>query len=79
MQQKTIVYIVSRINKAVAFEWIVEELSRKQFSIHFILLNDQFDTSLSAFLNERNIPYHQLKLGSSKRLPLVWLKIVFNF
>lgn len=51
-----VVYIVSDIDKALAFEWIVERLSG---SIHlaFILIGKK-NTALEAFLKGRKMTYH---------------------
>jgi len=63
------------VDKAVAFEWIVEAFLKEGQTIHFILLNDHFDTSLTQFLKTKKIPTYQLKLGTKKDFPFVWLKL----
>tara|TARA_R110002072_G_scaffold206697_1_gene364405 strand:+ start:1444 stop:2559 length:1116 start_codon:yes stop_codon:yes gene_type:complete len=70
-----IVYIVSKVDKAVAFEWIVEAFLKEGETIQFILLNDKFETSLAQFLKSYQIPTFQIKLGTKKNYPFVWLKV----
>lgn len=73
-----VVYIISNINKAVAFEWIVEDLSDR-IEFEFIILNKEKETDLNRFLIERNIKvvFHQLK--GKFHLIVIWLKLLYYF
>ena len=39
--EKKVVYILSQVDKAVAFEWLVEELQNDGVELVFILINDR--------------------------------------
>lgn len=63
--KKKITYILSNIDKAIAFEWIAEHLNCHQFELSFILLNNQ-EPFLYHWLKEKNIacffiPHHGKK------------------
>lgn len=59
--KKNIAYIISDINKALAFEWIAAKLDREKFQLVFILLNPG-DSELEQHLNKDftvyRIPFH---------------------
>lgn len=65
----TIIYILSDIDKALAFEWIAAHLDRKKFRLEFILLNPG-DSALEAHLRSRNIPVTRIPIRGG------WKKIV---
>lgn len=71
---KNITYIISNINKAIAFEWIVEEIDRSQFNLSFILLNNG-DSYLEDYLVNSNIKVCRINYVSKKSIPLAILKI----
>lgn len=71
--KKKIVFIISNINKALAFEWIAEYLSKKEFNVNFILLNPG-DSELEKYLIENNIPVYRVKYNGKKDI----LKAVFS-
>ena len=52
---KKVTYILSNIHKALAFEWIVEELDKTKYELSFILLNPE-NTPLEEFLRANNVP-----------------------
>lgn len=68
---KKLTYIVSDINKALAFEWIAANLNKEKFNLNFILLNKQ-DSQLETFLKEKEIPVRRIKLYHG------W-KMIFTF
>ncbi len=74
MKKKRVIYIVSNISKAVAFEWVVEELDSK-IELEFICLNNNTDTSLVRFLKQNQIPVKEYKLGSKIQMLMLWLKL----
>jgi len=61
MIDQRITYIISDINKAVAFEWIAAGLKDK-FSLSFILLNDG-DTELETFLLQHDLPVTRVTMN----------------
>jgi glycosyltransferase involved in cell wall biosynthesis len=50
-----VAYIVSNIQKSLAFEWIATQLNKEKFDLSFILLNDN-DSDLEQFLKLHHIP-----------------------
>jgi len=76
MKRDVIVYIISNVTKAIAFEWIIEEYNKRGINIQFILLNDRFDTPLANYIRENGLKSHQIKLGSRINFLLVLLKLI---
>lgn len=73
MKRKKIVYIISDVDKSAAFEWQLSALAeRYRFSV--ILLNTKADTALAQFLEEKNIPFANIKCGGKKD----WLQAFFR-
>jgi glycosyltransferase involved in cell wall biosynthesis len=68
-----VVYIVSDIDKALAFEWISESLPEKGWIVSFILLNPG-DSSLERYLNERNFTVTNIRC----RGKLDWLNALLK-
>lgn len=62
-----VTYIISNIDKALAFEWVASNLNTKQFILSFILLNPS-QSSLQSFLEERQIPVKFIKYRGKKDL-----------
>ena len=69
-----ICYIISDINKALAFEWIAEFLDKEKFELHFILLNPE-GSILESFLRERKILFERITYKGKKSLPGAIFKI----
>ncbi len=68
-----ITYILSNINKAIAFEWIVENINKDNFDLNFILLNPS-TSYLEKYLNENNIKVKSICLSSKKD----YIKVFFS-
>ncbi|MDJ1483527.1 glycosyltransferase family 4 protein [Cytophagaceae bacterium YF14B1] len=68
LTKKRITYIVSNINKALAFEWVVQYLSKDKFELSFILLNPG-DSVLESFLIKHTIPFIRISYHGKKDLP----------
>lgn len=67
MRQK-VAYIVSDLDYALAFEWLVREMNFEKFDLHFILIQDHNrPTSLEKLLISRNIPAVRLLVPNGKR------------
>ena len=71
-----ITYILSDINKAIAFEWIVQNLDKEKFELSFLLLNKYKNTHLEQFLINSNISVSYITLKSKKNYPLAFFKIL---
>jgi glycosyltransferase involved in cell wall biosynthesis len=69
-----VLYIVSNINKALAFEWIAEQLDKSKFGLSFILLNSE-ESSLEKYLREKGIPVNRISYHGKKDLPKAILSI----
>jgi glycosyltransferase involved in cell wall biosynthesis len=54
-----VTYIISNINKALAFEWIVKDLSSEKINLRFVILNPGV-SELEMFLVENNIPFKRI-------------------
>lgn len=65
--KKKVTYILSHIHKALAFEWIAEELNQDKFELSFILLNEG-DSYLEQFLKARQIPVQRVHYVGKKHL-----------
>lgn len=69
-----ITYIISDINKALAFEWIALRLSKEQIDLRFILLNPS-GSELEDFLMLHNFKVIRIKCGNKKDWPTAWLSL----
>ena len=72
MNHKKLTYIVSDINKAIAFEWINEYLPNN-IELSFILLNNR-DSFLEDYLKKNNVLFHRISVSSKKD----YLKAIFK-
>ncbi len=63
-----VVYILSNINKALAFEWIAECLNKDKFDLSFILLNPG-DSALEQYLQMNKINVQRVVYHSKKDIP----------
>ena len=72
--KKKVTYIVSDIDKSIAFEWIVEQLNKKKIDLSFILINKASTSHLHSYLKENNIPVFQLYFSDKKKLPVIIFK-----
>jgi glycosyltransferase involved in cell wall biosynthesis len=60
-----ITYIVSNINKALAFEWISSYLNKNKYNLNFILLNSE-KSDLEEYLIQNKIPVKRINYSSKK-------------
>jgi len=60
-----VIYIISNINKALAFEWIASLIDKERIDLKFILLG-QKNTELSQFLSNNKTPYVEINYQSKK-------------
>ena len=68
-----ITYIISNVNKALAFEWISTYLNKNDFNLNFILLNPG-DSELEEFLKSNKIKVDRIKYNGKKDI----LKCIFK-
>jgi glycosyltransferase involved in cell wall biosynthesis len=74
-EKKSLVYIISNIDKALAFEWLAtSETLRQSFGIRFILLGAQ-PGQLYHFLVARGIDAYYIHYRGKSDIPAVLLKI----
>lgn len=66
-------YIISDIDKALAFEWIAEFLDKEKIALSFILINGE-NSFLKSFLQKKNIPVYAIGCKSKKNIPFAILK-----
>ena len=76
--QIKLAYIISQIDKALAFEWIAEELPDESISLCFILLNNQ-ETALERFLIQKNIPVFRVNYSGKKDIPKAFFRLIKIF
>ncbi|HVG14723.1 MAG TPA: glycosyltransferase family 4 protein [Chitinophagaceae bacterium] len=69
-----VVYILSDIDKALAFEWIAERLDKRKFDLSFILIL-QHPSQLEQFLTEEGISCISFYYKSKKDLPKVFVRV----
>lgn len=69
-----LVYIVSDIGKALAFEWIADSLDKEKYQLSFILLNPG-PSVLEDFLKDRGIPVYRVTCRGKKDWPQALLKV----
>ncbi|MEO6883798.1 MAG: glycosyltransferase family 4 protein [Bacteroidia bacterium] len=72
---KKIAYIISSVNKSVAFEWIAEDIDSSKFELFFILLNNQ-NSPLENFLIKKDIPTFRVNYKNKNDIPLAIFKIM---
>ena len=61
-----ITYIISHIDKALEFEWVIERIDNKQFQLSFISINDTSDTALHRFCEQHQISFYHIPYYSKK-------------
>lgn len=71
-----ITYIVSDINKALAFEWIATHLNKEKFELDFILLN-KGNSQLETFLMDNQILVRRIKLYPGWRMIFTFFPLWF--
>jgi glycosyltransferase involved in cell wall biosynthesis len=69
-----IVYIISDINKSLAFEWIAKYFQEKNQKLHYILINPE-SSSLEQFFLQQNIPVTRITVNSKKDWPIAWFTL----
>ena len=68
-----ITYILSNIDKAIAFEWIAEKLNKHRFELSFILLNNK-EPFLYQWLQKSGIECYYIPFLGKKSYPKTFFK-----
>jgi glycosyltransferase involved in cell wall biosynthesis len=73
--KKKVVYIISNVRKALAFEWINDRLDRSHFDLLFILIGER-DTELGQNLERSGNSVLYVSYKSKPDLPVAFVKII---
>jgi len=71
---RKIVYIVSNVEKSLAFEWVATRLAR-EYELSFLLLHSS-PSSLESFLNKLGITCKRFSFRTKWNIPFVFFKIL---
>jgi glycosyltransferase involved in cell wall biosynthesis len=63
---KKITYILFGIDKAPAFEWIIDNINKNKFHLEFILISNKTNTYIEKHCSERGIPYYTIPYSSKR-------------
>ncbi|MDX1651966.1 MAG: glycosyltransferase family 4 protein [Brumimicrobium sp.] len=63
-----IVYIVSHIDKANEFEWLIDRIDRRRFEISFISIHEKDSTSLASYCEKKSVPFYHVRYLNKKSL-----------
>ncbi len=63
-----ITYIISNINKSLAFEWISDYLDKGKFNLNFILLNPG-ESELENYLIQKGVSVYRINYTSKRDIP----------
>jgi glycosyltransferase involved in cell wall biosynthesis len=69
-------YVLSDIDKAMAFEWIVDFIDKKKIDLRFLVIGKK-DSALQSFLKERKIIFYTLPRGKKMEMIGTWFKVFF--
>ena len=70
-----IIYIISDIDKAISFEWIVKNLNYEKFNLTFILINSE-KSYLKQYLLQKKITVFDISCKKKINLPLAIFKCI---
>ncbi len=76
--KKKIIYIISDIDRAIAFEWITENLDKSKFELSFVLINSSA-SYFKTYLTENKIPFHLLEATKKTAYPSALFKLIRIF
>lgn len=74
MKAVRVLYIISDVDKALAFEWIAERLNKDQFDLSFVLLNTG-DSALQTYLMQSGISCERITCRSKRDWPKVIVQL----
>lgn len=78
LPKRRIVYVVSNIDRALAFEWVAEFLDRQEFELSFILLNSG-DSELERCLRRLDVPVRRITYRGKRDAPRAFLQLFLSF
>lgn len=73
LSKKNITFIVSDVEKAIAFEWIIEQLDYSRFNLSFVLINSE-ETPLHHFIMEKGLAVFTIANRGKFDLPASTIK-----
>jgi glycosyltransferase involved in cell wall biosynthesis len=73
-----IVYVISHIDKALEFEWVISKLNREKYDLSFVLLNPQ-PSKLALFAIDNNINCTEIYYSSKRQFLVILLKLTRIF
>lgn len=74
--KKKVTYIVSGINRSLAFEWIAEELNKDKFDLTFILLYNG-KSEMESVLNNIGVKVLSINYKGKISIPFVLLQLIY--
>lgn len=69
-----VLYILSGIEKALAFEWIAQHIDKSQIELRFLILG-RSDTPIVKFLQEKELLLSAIPFDGKKDLLIAWCKV----
>lgn len=69
-----VVYVLSHIEKALAFEWIVDRIDKNKVELHFVLLGEPL-TAMAEFLQRSGVPTDVVALKGKGSAFRAWWKV----
>ena len=78
MARIKVIYIISFIDTALEFEWVISKLDRSKFDLSIVLLNSKH-SKLADFASKSGILCQEFHYESKKNLPAVILKLYKHF
>lgn len=75
MEKIKVVYVISRIDYALAFDWVDHYLDKNRFELHFVFLNPSVPKLHLDFL-ERGVHSHHIYFKSKINYPVAALKLL---
>ena len=72
---KKILYILSQIDKANEFEWLIERLDDSKFQLEVISIHSKEDSALNKFCKQHKIQFHHIQYESKKDVPKSIFKV----
>ncbi|MFM7016783.1 MAG: glycosyltransferase family 4 protein [Bacteroidota bacterium] len=73
-----VIYVISRIDYALAFDWVEKYLDKNKFDLHFVFLNP-FTPKLHELFLERGVKSYYVKFNSKSDYPKVAFQILKLF
>ncbi len=79
MDKKTkVIYVLSNLEKAIAFEWIADYFDFSKIELKFVLLNPG-TSALESELIKRNLEVLQINYHGKKHIPIALAQLIFYF